>query len=94
MPHFPKPFVRRARGLWYVQLHGKQINLGPDKDEAFRQSFATNALKRGLDALTVAILMGHQDSSTYWNRQDEQRGDESRATTLADGGLGFCRPST
>ncbi len=37
MPHFPKPFFRRARGLWYVQLHGKQINLGPDKDEAFRQ---------------------------------------------------------
>ncbi len=37
MPHFPKPFFRRARGLWYVQLHGKQINLGPDKNEAFRQ---------------------------------------------------------
>src|SRR6056297_1151082 len=33
MPHFPKPFFRRNRGLWY----GKQINLGPDKDEAFRQ---------------------------------------------------------
>ena len=30
---------------------------------AFRHSWATNALKRGLDSLTVAILMGHQDPS-------------------------------
>jgi hypothetical protein len=35
MPHFPKPFFRKDRGLWYVQLHGKQHNLGPDKDAAF-----------------------------------------------------------
>jgi integrase len=31
---------------------------------AFRHSWATNALKRGVDALTVAILMGHRDPST------------------------------
>ena len=38
MPHFPKPFFRPARGLWYVQLYrGKQVNLGPDRDAAFRQ---------------------------------------------------------
>ena len=37
MPHFPKPFYRPKRDLWYVQLNGKQINLGRDKDEAFRR---------------------------------------------------------
>lgn len=37
MPHYPKPFFKKARGLWYVQINGKQINLGPDKTEAFRQ---------------------------------------------------------
>lgn len=37
MPHFPKPFFRKPRGLWYVQLDGRQINLGPDRDEAFRR---------------------------------------------------------
>lgn len=37
MPHFPKPFFREDRGLWYVQLHGKQHNLGHDKDAAFRK---------------------------------------------------------
>ena len=36
MARFRKPFFRPARGLWYVQLDGKQINLGPDKDEAFK----------------------------------------------------------
>lgn len=29
-----------------------------------RHSWATNALERGLDALTVAVLMGHRDPST------------------------------
>jgi integrase len=37
MPHFPKPFFKKARGVWYVEIDRKQINLGPDKDEAFRQ---------------------------------------------------------
>jgi integrase len=30
----------------------------------FRHSWATNALKNGIDSLTVAILMGHRDPST------------------------------
>jgi site-specific recombinase XerD len=29
-----------------------------------RHSWATHALERGLDALTVAVLMGHRDPST------------------------------
>jgi hypothetical protein len=37
MAHFPKPFFRPARQLWYVQRHGKQINLGADKDAAFTE---------------------------------------------------------
>ncbi len=35
MPHFPKPFFKPSRGTWYVQLDGRQINLGPDQDKAF-----------------------------------------------------------
>lgn len=37
MPHFPKPFFKKARGLWYVQLNGRQVNLGPDAEAAQRQ---------------------------------------------------------
>lgn len=36
MARFRKPFFRAPRGRWYVQLDGKQINLGPDKDAAFK----------------------------------------------------------
>jgi hypothetical protein len=35
MARFRKPFFRAPRGRWYVQLDGKQINLGPDKEAAF-----------------------------------------------------------
>lgn len=37
MPHFPKPFYRNPRRRWYVQIGGKQINLGPDREKAFQR---------------------------------------------------------
>lgn len=37
MRKFPKPWFRPKRGVWYVTLDGKQINLGPDKATAFEQ---------------------------------------------------------
>ena len=37
MPHFPKPFYRKSRGRWYVEIGGKQVNLGPEKEAAFRR---------------------------------------------------------
>lgn len=37
MPHFPKPYFLSSRGIWKVQIRGKQHNLGTDEAEAFRQ---------------------------------------------------------
>lgn len=37
MAKFPKPFYRKPRKLWYVQIAGKQINLGPDRTAAFAE---------------------------------------------------------
>ncbi len=37
MPHFPKPFHRLSRDLWYVQVDGRQVNLGRDRAAAFRR---------------------------------------------------------
>jgi hypothetical protein len=39
MAHFPKPFFKRSRGVWYVEIDRRQHNLGPDRDEAFRQYY-------------------------------------------------------
>ncbi len=35
MSHFPKPFFRKSRGVWYVQINKKQFNLGPERTHAF-----------------------------------------------------------
>lgn len=34
-PH--KPWFRKSRNTWHVEIDGKQHNLGPDKDEAHRR---------------------------------------------------------
>jgi integrase len=39
MPQFPKPFFRASRQTWYVQIHGKQVNLGIDRDKAFAKYY-------------------------------------------------------
>lgn len=46
MPQYPKPFFRASRALWYVQLEGRQLNLGPDRDEAFRRYHELMARRR------------------------------------------------
>jgi hypothetical protein len=37
MPKFPKPFFRAACKSWFVQVAGKQINLGTDREAAMRR---------------------------------------------------------
>lgn len=43
MPHFPKPYFLTSRGIWKVQIRGKQHNLGADEAEAFRRYHALMA---------------------------------------------------
>ena len=46
MAHFPKPFFKKARGLWYVEINRQQFNLGADREAAeFRIAFEQNALR-------------------------------------------------
>ena len=51
--------ARRKAILKAARKQGKKYAL-----YHFRHSWATRALQRGVDPLTVAILMGHQDPST------------------------------
>ena len=62
MPHFPKPFYRKARRRWYVEIDGRQINLGPNREDAFQsyhQLMASPELQipsTQESALLVAVL--------------------------------------
>jgi hypothetical protein len=53
MPHYPKPFFRKARQLWYVQIDGRQINLGPERETAFAQYRDLMAAPRSASPLPV-----------------------------------------
>lgn len=35
MAHYPKPYFRKSRGCWYVQIDGRETTLGKEKDQAF-----------------------------------------------------------
>jgi integrase len=37
MPRFPKPWFRKERQAWFVQMDGHQVNLGPDRNLAIKR---------------------------------------------------------
>lgn len=47
MPRFPKPWYRADRNAWFVQVDGRQVKLGHDKDEALRRYHDLMAAPRG-----------------------------------------------
>jgi integrase len=100
VPHYPKPFYRADRGLWYVQLAGRQVNLGPDRDAAFRAYHDLMARppevpRPQLGDSVVAILEAyldwcqkHRAPRTYdWYRDYVQSFAESIPRDLAVGQL-------
>ena len=54
MPHYPKPYHRPARGLWYIQVGGKQNNLGPCRDREEAEERAVE-LKKSLREVPSAV---------------------------------------
>jgi integrase len=75
---FPKPFFRKAKQAWYLQLGKRQISLGPDREQAFKRYQEILLHERGQlsapsSALTAAQVCDlfldwcqrHNDPSTY-----------------------------
>lgn len=61
MAHFPKPFWRKARKAWFVQIDKKFHNLGAEKEPAFKEYHRLMALENRQEAIhqvgnVVAIL--------------------------------------
>lgn len=73
----PKPYFRKQKQAWYVQLDGRQISLGREKKLAWRQYHELMAGRRDLsgDTATVARLIEtfldwcvkHRSRGTYEN---------------------------
>ena len=69
MPHFPKPFYKKARGVWYVEINRKQINLGPDEKEAFRQYHLLMGKPRE-QAVSPESLLAIIDAFLEWTQKN------------------------
>jgi integrase/recombinase XerC len=78
MPHFPKPFFRPSRGLWYVQLGTKQQQLGPDETAAFAKYHEIMAQRTGGGAAAPT-------------RVRDSDGSQAKVVVLIDAFLEWCQ---
>ncbi len=69
MPHYPKPFFRKNRRLWYVQIDGKQQNLGPDREKAFELYFRLMQLPTESPQVAGQSVLALVDSYLDWCKQ-------------------------
>lgn len=70
MPHFPKPFFKPSRNTWYVQIDGKQHNLGPDRQQAFERyhEFMRHKPREADCSLAVGVL----DAFLTWSKNNKK----------------------
>ena len=98
MPHHPKPFFRKSRRLWYVQIDGTQHNLGPDRERAFQMYHElmrrpqSGPVASGSVVATVEAFLDwcqkHRAPDTYeWYRYRLQRFVDSIGPDLKVGQL-------
>jgi integrase len=95
MPHFPKPFFKKSRRCWYVEINRKQIKLSPDREEAFRRyhELMTKPQERHVPSESLAALIDtflewcqkHRAPDTYeWYRYRLERFVREYPTLLID----------
>ena len=65
MSHFPKPFFKKARGLWYVEINRQQFNLGSDREAAFRQ-YHQLMMQPTEKVVSTEMLVGVIDAFLEW----------------------------
>jgi integrase len=70
MPHHPKPFFRPSRRLWYVQIDGKQHNLGPDEHQAFER-YHDLMRNRPREKADVSLALGVIDAFLTWAKENK-----------------------
>lgn len=73
MPHFPKPFFRKPRRTWYVEIGGRQHNLGKDEKLAFERyhDLMRRGEPRGVDC---SLVLGVLDAFLSWVKNNKKEG--------------------
>lgn len=83
MKRVRQPFFRPSRNTWFVQLDGKQINLGPDEDAAwarYHELMAQRSKKTELPASTVPYVVVILDQYIEWLRNRVAEGTKAQRT--------------
>jgi integrase len=62
---FPKPFFRKAKQAWYLQLGKRQISLGKGRAEAFKKYQEILLHERGQDSVPYSALSVAQAADLY-----------------------------
>lgn len=71
MPHFPKPWFRKPRNTWYVEIDGRQHNLGPDKDEAFKRYHELMRREQPRE-VDCTLVVGVLDAFLNWAKNNKK----------------------
>ncbi len=69
---FPKPWFRPSRGVWYVTLDGRQIGLGPNREEAFQQYHKLMTAGRPMPVASDSVL-ALVDAFLDWCQKNRSR---------------------
>ena len=69
MAHFPKPFFKEGRGLWYVEIDRKQHNLGSDRDAAFARYH--ELMKKKPKPVDNTMALGVVDTFFGWVKDNK-----------------------
>ena len=57
MPRQPRPWFREQNRTWYIQLNGRQVPLGKDRQKAFERYHALLARNNGDGFEQVDVLL-------------------------------------
>jgi hypothetical protein len=78
-----KPFFKKSHGCWFVEINRKQVNLGKDKEEAFKLYPSMMAGQTAITGRTSAVLL--LDQFLQWVK-------ENRAPRTFDWYYGHLQP--
>jgi len=83
----PKPFFRKFTQTWYLQLGGKQINLGRDKKAAWDEYHDLMTSRRALASVTVSTVQFFE-SYLEWVQENRAPATYDHATHYL---TSFCK---